>query len=205
MERETHEQGELLADISNVAEGAGPLFERDYWAVIRRSALSPSQVMALVARRFAQLAPEELVTFRPSEGEERPLELGDQLDIHIAGAGRCRVRVTHQDLQSFTLATLTGHPEAGRITFGAYRNQRGDVLFHIRSRARARSSLVYFGYRVLGDAMQHNTWSEFVNRVAATVGKGVIGQVHTRTKKLAREDEEPPEASSTPTFLAQGG
>ena len=30
-----------------------------------------------------------------------------------------------------TLGTLEGHPEAGRITFGAYRNERGDVVGNV--------------------------------------------------------------------------
>ena len=49
--------------------------------------------------------------------------------------------------RSLTLGTLEGHPEAGRITFGAYRNDDGDVVFHIRSRARSSTLFNYVGFK----------------------------------------------------------
>ena len=57
---------------------------------------------------------------------------------------------------------LTGHPEAGRITFGAYRTVDGDVVFHIRSRACSSSLFNYLGFLVGGDPMQTATWTDFV-------------------------------------------
>ncbi len=93
------------------------------------------------------------------------------------------MRVVHLDRQSFTVATLRGHPEAGRITFGAYRNPRGDVIFHIRSRARSSSSTRYFGFLAAGEPMQTSTWGELINRVAASVGEGVIGFIQAQTER----------------------
>ena len=119
--------------------------------------------------RFAEFVPAELAAFRRLAGEG-PLTVGDVLDVHIRAAGTYRVRVTHRDENSFTLTTLPGHPEAGRITFGAYPNERGDVIFHIRSRARSGSVGHYLGFVAMGEAMQTETWAEFVNRVALTVG-----------------------------------
>ena len=92
------------------------------------------------------------------------------LDIRIRPAQQCGVRVIHEDAQSFTLATLEGHPEAGRITFGAYRNPAGAVIFHIRSRARSTTALQRLGFLAIGDAMQTNTWADFI-RNAAAVGR----------------------------------
>lgn len=179
-------------------EGAGPLLERDYWCVIRNCRYSPRQIVATVRRHFAAFAPAELVVFRPKEREG--LQLGDEVDLRIAGAGGARVRVTHVSDRSFSLATLEGHPEAGRITFGSYRNRRGDVLFHIRSRARSKSRLRRAGFLAAGEVMQTSAWSEFVNRVAVAFGDGVRGFIHAETRPC---EEEPPEiARHAPTYLA---
>ena len=182
-------------------EGHGPLLQRDYWAVIHRSQLTPAELMQLLAARFAEFAPVELCRFRRTG--QASLSIGDELEVAIRGAGQFAVRVIHQDAQSLTLATLARHPEAGRITFGAYHNPRGEVIFHIRSRARSRSPSSYLGFRTLGEAMQTNTWTEFVQRVANTAGEGVRGELHAVTTEIADEPEEL--ARSSPTFAARGG
>jgi len=179
-------------------QGAGPLLQRDYWCVIRNCRYSPRQIVATVRRHFPVFAPAELVVFRPPSTEG--LSLGDVVDLRIAGAGPAQVRVIHVSEQSFTLATMSGHPEAGRITFGAYRNLRGDVVFHIRSRARSNSPFRRAGFVAAGEVMQTLTWSDFVNRVAVAFGEGVVGFVHAETSPC---DEEPPDlARNAPTYLA---
>jgi hypothetical protein len=122
--------------------------------------------------------------------------------VTIKGAGTHGVEVVHADSTSFTLATLPGHPEAGRITFGAYRNGRGDVLFHIRSRARSGSLPHLAGFLAAGDAMQTQCWTDFVNRVALTAGDGVVGWIHAEKSKI---DDEPDdrEVLRGPTFVAE--
>src|SRR5829696_1922434 len=117
--------------------GAGPLLQRDYWAVLRDAPLTPVELMARVKAQFCTLPPAALVSFNAPEG----VALGARLDIVIAPAQPCAVRVIHESDQSVTLGTLDGHPEAGRITFGSYRNSAGDVIFHIRSRARSTTAI----------------------------------------------------------------
>ncbi|MFL5302892.1 MAG: DUF1990 family protein [Anaeromyxobacteraceae bacterium] len=182
------------------ADGYGPLLQRDYWAVVAACRRGPAGVMARVAEHIERVAPAEIAAFHRDAG--CALELGDELHVRIAGAGLAHVRVVHRDAQSLTLATLAGHPEAGRITFGAYRNERGDVVFHIRSRARAGSALKYLGWRGVGEAMQTNTWIDFVNRVAAAAGDGVVGNITADTQPIAEEPEDV--ARTSPTFLARG-
>jgi hypothetical protein len=205
MENETRQADELLLP----EDGAGPLLQRDYWAVIKNSQRSPSELMEWVARRFPEFAPRELCVFERPGVEVAPcdvappLEVGDELSVKIQGAGTFGVRVIHKDRQSFTLATLPGHPEAGRITFGAYRNDAGDVIFHIRSRARSGSTFHYVGFVAGGEAMQTNTWTEFVLRAAANAGEGVVGAIHAETTQLEGEpDDGDPEHG--PTFVANG-
>ena len=159
--------------------------------------------MSAVRERFAEFAPAELAAFRRLEAAQRPLAVDDELEVRISGAGTCFVRVVHADEQSLTLGTLQGHPEAGRITFGAYCNARDDVIFHIRSRARSGSRLMYAGFLAAGEAMQTNTWTDFVGAVAHTFGSGVVGFIHSTT---ARAPDGPQAAAEerSPTFVARG-
>lgn len=193
---------ELMTGLLPAGRGYGPLLQRDYWAVIRRCRLKPSELVALVARKFPELAPEEVVVFEPSKGSGAPLALGDELNVRIRGAGTYRVRVVHQEAASFTLATLEGHPEAGRITFGAYRNRVGDVIFHIRSRARSGSRTKYAGFLAVGDAMQTQTWADLILRVAHTAGEGVLGVIHADKRKI-HDEPQLPEVVCGPTYLAR--
>ena len=182
--------------------GAGPLLQRDYWAVVADCRLSPPEVVTFVRRRFPDFPPRELVVFHRADDSDEPLEVDDELEIDIRMAGRTAVRVVHTNANSFTLATLEGHPEAGRITFGAYRSLRGDVIFHIRSRARSSSSSRYAGFLAAGEPMQTNTWTDFVDRLAHTVGSGVIGAIHVDTADMRIEETE--DDVHTPTYLATG-
>ena len=199
----TEQRLEALTDrLARASGGSGPLLQRDYWAVISNCRLAPSEIAALVARDFCSLAPEAFVQFQ-ADGEPRPLEVGDEMTVSIRMAGDCHVRVLHRDRNSLTLGTLEGHPEAGRITFGAYRNQRSDVIFHIRSRARASSDLRYAGFVAVGEPMQTTTWTDFIDRLAHVVGDGVIGAIHAETTEVDDEPEHP-EAICAPTFAALG-
>jgi Domain of unknown function (DUF1990) len=190
--------GDANGGLSPVGEGVGPLLQRDYWARLRGARLGPVEVADAVRRHFGQFAPVQLAEFRAG----RELRVGDELDIHIAGAGDCHVRVVHSDRQSVTLATVRGHPEAGRITFGAYPDEDGEVIFHIRSRARSDSALRRLGFVVAGEAMQTNTWTDFLSRVAALCEAEVEGGIRAETKAI---DEDADGALDSPTFCARGG
>lgn len=191
-----------MSDIVRAGDGVGQLIRRDYWAIIDGSRLRPSQVIGEVASRFGDFAPEELVTFAPVGGVgRRGLQVGDELAVDIRLAGRCAVRVVHRDACSLTLATLEGHPEAGRITFGAYRHEDGRVIFHIRSRARASTASHLAGYRVVGEPMQTNTWTDFVERVAVAVGRGAADYVFEESQ---HDEDVDADGEDGPTFIARG-
>lgn len=191
----------VLRKGGRAARGVGPLLQRDYWGVVAGCELRPSEVMKLVASRFPLFAPEDRVVFERTPGATGPLEVGEEMEVRIRMAGTARVRVLHRDATSLTLGTLPGHPEAGRITFGAYRNARGDVIFHIRSRARSSHRLDYAGFLTLGDPMQTDTWTDFVSCVAATAGSGVLAFVHAETAEVPDESEA---RRREPTFIARG-
>ena len=185
-------------DLLPATRGAGPLLQRDYFAVFD-CPLKPSEVMAHVKSHFCELPPSSLVRFAAAHG----VRAGAELDILIAPAQPCRVRVLHEDAQSLTLGTLAGHPEAGRITFGAYRNAAGAVVFHIRSRARSATQAKRFGFLAIGEAMQTTTWTDFINNTAAALGARIPGIIRAETQEVEElpEDDEP---LQSPTFRAVG-
>jgi hypothetical protein len=193
----------LLEGLISASDGSGPLLQRDYWAVILNCELAPSRLIELVGREFCTFAPEELVLFAPAEDGGADLDVGAELDVTIKFAGACKVRVIHRDANSFTLGTLSGHPEAGRITFGAYRNREGGVVFHIRSRARSSSPAKYAAFVAAGEPMQTTTWTDFVDRVAHRAGDGVHGVIHSSTEEIKDEPDDPATICS-PTFIAEG-
>src|SRR5690606_37481835 len=184
------------------SEGKGPLLQRDYWAVFTECDLSPAEVSDVVALQFCSFPPPAIVRFERDEST-LPLMVGETMRVDIRGAGGCNVRVTHRDANSITLHTLVGHPEAGRITFGAYRDAERRVVFHIRSRARASSSIRLAGYVAIGEGMQKSTWTDFINHLAAALGCTIEGEINASV-----EEVEPTPADSwaglhEPTFLAR--
>jgi hypothetical protein len=192
----------LLADVQLSSAGCGALLQRDYWGVIAECRVSPIQLMDDLRGRFCEFPPPELVKFSRAGECGKPIEVGDELDIVIRMAAECRVRVVARDAHSVTLATLSGHPEAGRITFGAYRHESGGVVFHIRSRSRSGSNVFSAGFVAIGEAMQTNTWVEFVQAVASTYGAGVQGDTNAETAQVEPNADD--ESVTQPTFVAQG-
>lgn len=186
-------------ELQPAAHGAGSLLQRDYWAVFATCDKTPSEVMTHVKSRFCEFPPSALVTFSAPNGAA----LDAELDIVITPAQGCRVRVLHEDAQSLTLGTLEGHPEAGRITFGAYRNRARAVIFHIRSRARSADTVRLLGFLAVGEAMQTDTWTDFINNVAASLDVRIEGAIRAETSAVDEVPEDGPD-QRCPTYLAVG-
>ena len=189
----------MAGDLLPASRGAGPLLQRDYWAIFSGCAITPSEVMDRVKADFCTLPPASLVRFDASQG----VAVDSLIDIHIRPGQHCGVRVIHDSPQSLTFATVEGHPEAGRITFGAYRNPKGEVIFHIRSRARSTTATKRLGFLAIGEAMQTNTWVDFIRNTAALVGANISGVIHAETAEVEEtpDDDEP---LRQPTYLASG-
>jgi hypothetical protein len=197
--------GSELRKIAYARAGAGPLLERDYLGVITDTRCEPEDLARRVREQFAALAPPETAHFQHPEGRRgEPLEVGDELKIRIGGLFPCCVRVVAVDRLSLTLRTLAGHPEAGRITFGAGRDDQGRLTFRIRSRARAGGLLHYLGFFLLGRAMQARCWIRFIRKLAHDCGGRLAGPIQVRTDRVA---EEPADCGGPdlPTFTCGGG
>jgi hypothetical protein len=198
----SNQEQDLRTDVLLPKDGSGELLQRDYWGRIDQCRVAPAELIEQLRQNFAEFPPPELISFRYADDRCGALEVGEELDINIQPVGHCRVRVACRDAHSFTFATLQGHPEAGRVTFGAYRHDSGDVIFHIRSRARSGNAVFAIGYKIAGEAMQTNTWADFVATVARTFGRGVNGAIHAETQVLDSSAEN--EDICSPTFIAKG-
>ncbi len=194
-------KGQSKNELQTASEGVGSLLQRDYWAVLKACSYSPPELAMLIREKFTAFPPEKLVVFQRRGGKQGPLEAGDELHVNIRMESQTAVRVIHVGAASITLGTAKQHPEAGRITFGAYCNKRDDVIFHIRSRARSNSLTDYTGFMTMGDPMQLNTWTGYIDRLAHMVADGVIGTIHVEEQEVKQKRDD--EAMDAPTFIAR--
>ncbi|MGV3720305.1 MAG: DUF1990 family protein [Actinomycetota bacterium] len=165
-------------------EGSGPLWQRDYTGVILDTPYAPEEVLKLLLRDFPRFSPDVGAKFHRLGDPKKPLEVDEEMTIDLRGYGKCVVRVVKIDDRSITLRTLEGHLEAGRISFGAFHDDRSRLVFRIRSRARIGGPLRYLGYRLIGMPIQTAIWVEFVKRVAAAVGGRLEGEVKVESRKV---------------------
>jgi Domain of unknown function (DUF1990) len=191
-----------VREIVCAVHGCGPLLERDYFAAIEGASCTPEQVGAMIRDRFEEFAPPETAVFRRAGADKVPLEVDDELEIRIALLGHCRVRIVHADARSLTMRTLKGHPEAGRITFGASRDAEGRLTFRILSRTRASGLTNYLGFLLMGKQMQARCWIRFIDRVAEDCGGRIVGRIRVRTRKDAEDPADRGERD-TPTFVCE--
>jgi uncharacterized protein DUF1990 len=162
--------------------GVGPLLHRSYAVRIAGSSMTPAALIDLVSARLNQASP-EMAVFRKTRGARSALRQGDEFIVRMPGPWDGPVRVVRRDENSFRLATLDGHLEAGEIEFRA--EPDGDALhFEITSWARAGdrlSDLLYNKLR-LAREIQLNMWSHFCVRAAALAGGRPQGGVTIRTR-----------------------
>jgi hypothetical protein len=194
--------GEGNGDLQLAHDGAGPLLQRDYVAVLEGSHCTPEQALEKILLQFPRFSPEELAKFYHPRDQAAPLALNDRMKIDIRGYGRCEVVVTHLDRHSLTLRTVSGHLEAGRITFGAYADEGGRLVCRIRSRARINNLPIFLGYALFGKAVQTRTWTVFLERLAEACGGRMLGEVVTETDRVS---DSPADRGllEIPTFAAE--
>lgn len=181
-------------------EGEGELLERDYRALVTESAASPEHVMELLKREFPTFSPPEVAEFRRLGRTDGSLARGDEMEVNLTLHPKCQVRVIHEDEKSITLRTLEGHPEAGRITFGASRTAEGLLELRIRSRARVETLLHWLGYHMGGKAVQTYMWVTFLTNLARATQGRVVGEVEVKDARVKDNAADKGERDE-PTFV----
>jgi Domain of unknown function (DUF1990) len=164
--------------------GVGQMLHRTYSVRIVRSGLTPAALIDLVAANLNRTSP-EMAVFHKTRGRDDQLSRGDEFVVRMPGPWDGPVRVVGREANSFRLATLTGHLEAGEIEFRA--SQAGDALsFEIESWARAgdRLSALLYNKLRLAKEIQLNMWSHFCLRTAALSGGRAQGGITIRTRAV---------------------
>ena len=162
--------------------GVGPMLHRSYAVRIAGSSMAPSALIDLVSAQLNQASP-EMAVFRKTRGAPSALREGDEFIVRMPGPWDGPVRVVRREENSFRLATLDGHLEAGEIEFRA--EPDGDaVRFEIESWARAgdRLSALLYNKLRLAKEIQLNMWSHFCIRTAALAGGRPRGGITIRTR-----------------------
>jgi hypothetical protein len=186
--------------IQAASAGHGPLWQRDYWTEIESSTLSPEEIVLLLRAEFSAFSPEEAAKFTRLDGKSTPLEVGEDMQVEIRGAGTSEVRVVGVAPRVLTLRTIDGHIEAGRISFGAY-YEKGKLVIRVRSKARSGSRRRHVAYILMGHVMQKKVWQVFIARVSARCGVE-NAEVQTRTIQVKGDLADLGELD-TPTFTTE--
>ena len=126
--------------IQSLADGSGPTYHRTYAVNLDCPVAWAERAMAKFKADPNSLSPQIMARFEKIKGHVGELKVGDEFHIHISGPWDGPVRVAEVEEHSFTLSTLKGHMEAGRIQF-RIRNE-GRVRFEIESIARSKDSIV---------------------------------------------------------------
>jgi Domain of unknown function (DUF1990) len=154
----------------SLAAGVGPMLHRSYGVRIVGGGMTPAALIDLVSSRLNQVSP-EMAEFRKTRGRRGVLRQGDEFVVRMPGPWDGPVRVVRRAENSFRLATLKGHLEAGEIEFRA-KPDGGALHFEIESWARAgdRLSALLYNKLRLSKEIQLNMWTHFCIRTAALAG-----------------------------------
>jgi hypothetical protein len=172
-------------EVQDHEDGAGPLFHRCYRTHIRNSTLSAEELMEKVQSDPNRTSPTKFARFHLTEGARGSLRVGDEFVVRMPGPWDGPVRVIDVRQQSFRLATLTGHLEAGQIEFRT-RPERDVLVFEIESWARSSTPLVNLLYHRLRMAkeVQAHMWISFLERVVDLSGGRMTGGVEIETERI---------------------
>ena len=163
--------------------GYGAAFHRRYRVRIARPLLDARELMSIVLNDPNVACPLEIARFEREMTGQRPIEVGDELQVRLPGAWNGPVRATDVTDRSFRLATLRGHMEAGEIDFRARDDKDGELVFEIESWARSGDRVFDFLYDRLGIAreLQLDMWAFFLERVAQISGGSAANGIEVYT------------------------
>jgi uncharacterized protein (UPF0548 family) len=175
------EHGELLLP----DRGVGPLLHRMYRTRIRAPRVSPTELMRTIQSDVDRIAPTDLASFQKVHGEEGTLRVDDEYVVRMPGPWDGPVRVVAVTPDSFRLATLEGHLEAGQIEFRV--TPAGLALeFSIESWARSGdrlSDLLYTHVRMAKEIQLH-MWTSVLERVVRLSGGAREGGIVVTTRRV---------------------
>ncbi len=198
------EQGELAVDrppplpagtstqgIQLPRDGSGPLLHRRYRGRLHGSEWSAEALMAHIRPDPGRVAPWGLARFQKTHGERRRMAVGDEFVVRMPGPWDGPVRIIEVTPESFRLATLDGHLEAGQIEWRAVTDD-GVLVFEVQSWARAgdRLSALLHDHLRMAKEVQLHMWTSVVERVSRLVGGELRDGIEIITRRVGPDDLE---------------
>lgn len=187
-------------DLQLLEAGEGPLIHRIYRVRIVGSPLGAHELMECMTADLDSAAPSEFATFQKLRDEKGDLRVGDEYVVRMPGPWDGPVQVVAVDPDSFRLATLAGHLEAGQIEFRISSDYRS-ISFEIESWARSGdrlSDLLYTHLRISKEVQLH-MWSSVLQGVVELARGKMEGGIVITTRRVDAEllplpgTKEPPE------------
>ncbi len=181
--RPAYEDPADSSEVQGLDDGEGHAYERTY-AVTFATTQSPEAVIDSVLADLNAVSPTEVAEFVSRRTEDGG-EVGQEFAVRMPGPWNANVRIIDRQPNSFRMATLEGHMEAGQIEFrcGATDDRTGVVTFEIHSVARSGDRQFGFLYDrlLVASEMQMHMWAHLCKRVVELCEGRQIGKVSVST------------------------
>jgi hypothetical protein len=145
-------------------QGFGQLWHKTYRIRLENQQLTPAETIQIWKQNLPKFKPAEK-RFYPSPAGIQP---GEIILINARTEGgpiSTGVMVLYSGKNSFTLITLQGHPEAGWVTFSAYKDDL-DTVLQVDVLARSSDPLYELAFRLVGTKAQDRIWTHVLTSLA---------------------------------------
>jgi len=175
-----------LSDHQGIEDGYGPLMHRSYVARVREAQRDARELIAAFAAEPNRVAPKALGAFEKLSGEEGELRVGDEFTVRIPGPWDGPVRAVEVKPTGFSLVTLDGHLEAGRICFGArdLADNRLELRIEAWARGGDRLSNLLFDRVPVNKEVQLYMWTSVLERLIGLSGGRRDGLIDITTRRV---------------------
>jgi Domain of unknown function (DUF1990) len=178
-------EGVSREDVQGPDDGYGPLFHRCYRTRIADPAISGLELMGKVQANPNRPAP-SFARFQKVLGDGGTMAVGDEFVVRMPGPWDGPVRVIEVNADSFRLATLDGHLEAGQICFRVRDVEAHELTFEIESWARSSTRVTHVLYHTLrmSKEVQAHMWISFLEGVTHLAKGRMRGGVTIETERF---------------------
>ncbi len=173
-------------DHQGVEDGFGPLMHRSFVTRIRDAELTAPELIGAFAAVPNRAAPKALGSFVKLRGEEGELRVGDEFTVRIPGPWDGPVRAVDVGPTHFSLVTLDGHLEAGRIRFRArdLGPRRLEVRIEAWARGGDRLSNLLFDHLPVNKEVQLHMWTSVLERLTRLSRGRRDGPIDITTRRV---------------------
>ena len=156
-----------LKTVSPVS-GFGQMWEKIYRLFIQDSMYSPEYLISTLKSKFTDFQP-SFNRFFASDAGIKPGEIVLIDSMTPGGPVSTGVMILYSDETSFTFCTPEGHPEAGWVSFSAYRDG-GSTVVQIYGLTRSNDPLFEAAFHLVGTKIQIRIWKHVLASLAAHLG-----------------------------------